>query len=136
MTQEGLQRALVDLGWITLIHRALGGKPSSSYALYQIMRSAGRVVTHESLLQAYHVFQSSGGALTAKRGTPKAEEFARGLGQAMCTRICRIRDALGDIGVTDAITAVPGVGYTMTEKDRVRVEAALLEAAGFELEAA
>lgn len=132
MTRENLNRALIDLGWVSLIHRVLGGKPSATYALHHLMLRAGRPQTYDQLAEGYAEFVDGNGAMTPGRRGHVESNSKLGVQK----RIERARAALADIGVDDAITTLPEVGYVMEKADRARVEAALLEACGFELEAA
>lgn len=130
MTREGLNRALVDLGWLTLIQRVLGGKPSAAFALYQLMRAAGRPVTYRDFADGYIAHLDTGGSFrVGHRGRLTNNA------QAIAKRIERVRSALADMGVTDAIrTCWPGgEGYVLDKCDLPRVEAALLYACGIEL---
>lgn len=118
MTRERLTEALIDLGWVTLIHMALNGKPAETYALRQLLRCAGRPQTHAAIAEEYEVM-APGKTLS-------------GSVNAVSKRIERLRRALEDIGCAGAIKTVLG-GYVMEKADARRVEAALVFAAGFEL---
>lgn len=125
MTRDGLHRALVDLGWLTLIQRVLGGKPSSSYALYQLMRSAGRPVTGQALADEY---------ANAVSGIGRGHVGTRATPAAITTRIVRLRAALADLGVADVVRTCAGENaYIIEKRDLPRLETALLCACGIEL---
>lgn len=119
-TREGLQRVLVDLGWVTLIHRALGGKPAETYALRQLLRCAGRPVAVDAIAAEYDVL-APGKTVT-------------GSYNAVLKRIERVRAALADLGCGDAIqTCVGEAAYLVEPGDAARIEAALLFANGVEV---
>jgi hypothetical protein len=127
MTRDGLQRALIDLGWLALIQRALWSKPSSSYALYQLMRCAGRPVTVAQLREEY---------AGACRSLGRAHSETSGTRDACCKRIERLRACLDDLGAADAVQTIVGAqAYQIDKRDLPRIERALLFACGIELEA-
>lgn len=130
MTRDGLQRTLIDLGWLALIQRALGGKPSSSYALYQLLRAAGRPVSVRQLAEEY---------AAAAGHIGRGHVGTRATHSAVVCRIRRLRDSLADLGAADVIRTVTlgqcsGGAYRIAPLDVRRVEAAVLFACGFELD--
>jgi hypothetical protein len=131
MTRDRLQRALIDLGWLALIQRALGGKPSSTYALHQLMRAAGRPVSWSALAAGYDEVISASSMARAGQG-----KLTSGTPTAIAKRIERLRAALSDMGCRGAIkTSEYGHGsYLIEKRDIPRIEAALLFACGFALD--
>jgi len=129
MTHADLQRSLIELGWISLMHRVLGGKPAESYALHQLMRRAGADVSLMDLADGYDARLWAGGMIRKTRGR------LSGSPGGVQNRIVRLRAALDDIGAPGAIKTVFGVGYRIEKRDVPRIEAAILGAAGFDVEA-
>lgn len=128
MTREGLQRVLIDLGWISLLQRVLSGRPAESVALRQLMTRAGRVVTYSDLAQAY--------AERAKSDAYNAKPRLNGhtTTDAVRTRIQRLRRHLQDLGVPPtAIRNVQGEGYLMAQEAVPVVERTILAACGIEV---
>jgi hypothetical protein len=120
MTREGLQRALIDLGWISLIQRALRGKPAETYALVQLMRCAGRPVSY--------------GAIAAEYDLMMPGKTRSGSKIAIAKRIEHLRASLADLGCVGAVqTSDPFGGYFIAKDDIPRIQTALLFACGIEL---
>lgn len=128
MSPEGLQRTLVDLGWISLLQRVLDGRPAESFALRQLMTRAGRVVTYTDLAQAYaeRARSDAYGAKPRLNGATTTD--------AVRTRIQRLRRNLEDLGIpAAAIQNVQGEGYIMTPDFVPLVERTILAACGVEV---
>lgn len=121
MSPEALNAALIDMGWLSVTHRALRGKPSSTYALRQLMRCAGRPVPFEALAREYELMMPG--------------KDLSGSDNAIMKRVERARTALEDLGCPGVIRPVVGErAYLIEKRDVPRIEAALLFACGFELE--
>lgn len=135
MTRDQLQVALADLGWITLIHRALGGKPTASFALYQLMQAAGRPLTYETLAAGYAAFEQGGGAIGPSHRGRQLSGSPAGVQKS----IERLRAALADFGIVGVVHRIPtsspwGGAYLIEKRDVSRIEAALLYACGIEID--
>jgi hypothetical protein len=128
MTRDGIQRALIDLGWLSVIQRVLGGKPSVAYALYQFLRAPGRPLLFADLALSYEVHLSGGGSMRVSRGVITNTD------DAIRKRVERLRACLADLGVKDAILTIVGEGGYVLERCAVPlIETALLAACGIEL---
>jgi DNA-binding response OmpR family regulator len=118
MTRDGLQRALLDLGWISLTQRALGIRPAEAYALRQLTRRPGTPVTLRSIADEYG---DKGG-------------FCTGSDDAIRKRVERVRTALSDVGCEGAIQTIVGAkAYVVEPRDARRIENAVLYACGIEI---
>jgi hypothetical protein len=127
MTPQTLQNALIDLGWLALTQRALGGRPAESYTLWHLKRCAGRPVNIHALASEY---QGTGGMMVAASKVRDAESSAN----AVRKRVERLRAGLADLGCEDAIQTVHGGAYIIARDDVPRIEAAILFGCGYELE--
>lgn len=133
MNRASLQSALIDLGWLSLTHRVLGGRPAESYALRQLLRRPGAIVTVEAFAAEYEDHESGGGSMRTSNG------HRTGSRNAVVKRIERLRAALADLGIRDAIVTQrtssnePALGYSVSRADAARIERALLYACGLEI---
>lgn len=130
MTREGLTRALIDLGWISITQRVLDGRPAEAFALRQMMRCADRVVTHAEIAEAYRD-AGPGEAYGARPRSHAADSV-----DAIRTRVQRLRRHLEDLGVEGAIKTAKGEGYLIERRDIPRIERAIVFACGIDLEEA
>lgn len=131
MTREGLQRALIDLGWISILQRVLGGRPAESCALRQLMTRPGRVISYADFAENYAARANS----DAYGASPRINGHMST--DAVRTRVGRLRRALEDLGLPrGAIRNVHGHGYVMDPAIAVLVERTILQACGIELESA
>lgn len=130
MNRDRVESILIELGWISLTHRVLGGRPAESYALRHLMLCAGRTVTLDALASYYDAHERSGGCIRASKG-PRT-----GTANAIRSRVQRVRRHLRDLGLGDVIVTDVGRGYRIERRDIPRIETALLFAAGIEIEEA
>jgi hypothetical protein len=129
MTRDKLQTVLIELGWASLIHRVLAGRPAETIALQQLMRCAGRPVTYADFAEAY-----DGHVTVARSGHQRSGSVV-----AVKKRIDRLRAALSDLGLDGVIHRVAtanswGGAYMIEKRDVPRIEAAILFASGVEIE--
>lgn len=119
-----LHAELIELGWIALIRRLTGLRPSEAFALRHLLRNADRTISISRLGEAYDLALRSGAVVCGKTCRPIT---ARGIRK----RIERARAALVEMGCAGAIQTVMDAGYLIAKPDVLRIEEAITVLAGY-----